>query len=317
MDASPAKRARTDDGEMIRSDIWHNDGSVVLQARTMQFRVHWSILSMHSSVFKDMHGVPQPDASEPMVEGCPVVELHDDPKDVENILRVLYNPTLLLKPKISFELVAALVRLGRKYDFQDLWSAGVERLTYELPATLAQFDARFKDGSKMTRIHYYRGIRLDMIDLAGQNNIRTVLPCAYLLTVASPKESWLDEITKADGTVVSLAPLDLRRCISGVDKIVKMQFQPGYALCWLVKMPNDCVTPRDCAEKRMGVLTTFVGSVQGLLLPSSTMDRFANRTCEPCQQHIRGLFSGSREKAWNDLPSVFGLPAWSELKNEI
>ncbi|KAF8208156.1 hypothetical protein K438DRAFT_1468773, partial [Mycena galopus ATCC 62051] len=63
------------------SETWRRDGNVVLQAANIQFRVHWSVLAQHSSVFRDIEELPQP-PDQPTVDGCPVVELYDDPNDV-------------------------------------------------------------------------------------------------------------------------------------------------------------------------------------------------------------------------------------------
>jgi hypothetical protein len=90
----PQKRHRTEDAPITRSEIWHNDGSVVLQPGNTQFRVHWSVLALHSSFFRDMQGLPQP-PDQPSVEGCPVVELPDDTEDVEYLLKVLYSPSVV------------------------------------------------------------------------------------------------------------------------------------------------------------------------------------------------------------------------------
>lgn len=75
--------------------MWNSDGSVILQAANTQFRVHWSVLARHSSVFRDMQGSPQP-ADQHTIDGCPVVELADDPVDVEYLLRALYIPSVHL-----------------------------------------------------------------------------------------------------------------------------------------------------------------------------------------------------------------------------
>ncbi|KAJ7187910.1 hypothetical protein C8R46DRAFT_4465 [Mycena filopes] len=57
-DGPPAKRQRKEKVPIIRSNtIWHSDGSVVLQAQGTQFRVHWSLLAMHSSFFRDMQAL--------------------------------------------------------------------------------------------------------------------------------------------------------------------------------------------------------------------------------------------------------------------
>lgn len=73
-----------------RSDIWFDDGSVVLQAELVQFRVHRTVLARHSSIFKDMFSIPQPPCGA-MVEGCPLVLLHDNSEDVYHILTALYD----------------------------------------------------------------------------------------------------------------------------------------------------------------------------------------------------------------------------------
>jgi hypothetical protein len=78
-----------------RSEIWYGDGSVVLQARGTQFRVYWGVLAQQSSFFRDMQNLPQP-PDQPSVDGCPVIELHDDVADVEYLLRALFVPSVYL-----------------------------------------------------------------------------------------------------------------------------------------------------------------------------------------------------------------------------
>jgi hypothetical protein len=70
--------------------MWLKDGSVVLEARGLQFRVHGEVLSANSPIFADMFAVPQP-AEEATIEGCPLVKLQDDAEDVELALRVIYD----------------------------------------------------------------------------------------------------------------------------------------------------------------------------------------------------------------------------------
>jgi hypothetical protein len=78
----PAKRQRSESASITRSDIWYEDGSIVLQAHTTQFRVHWGVLSMHSSFFQHMQDLPQPPEPD-NVEGCPLVQVSDAVADRE------------------------------------------------------------------------------------------------------------------------------------------------------------------------------------------------------------------------------------------
>ncbi|KAF7297680.1 BTB domain-containing protein [Mycena kentingensis (nom. inval.)] len=94
-DAPPTKRRREDENaeEPITgsSDYWFDDGNIILQAESTQFRVAKSMLTKHSSVFRDMFTVPTP-AGEPIVEGCHVVFLPGDTaKDWTHLLSVMYS----------------------------------------------------------------------------------------------------------------------------------------------------------------------------------------------------------------------------------
>lgn len=71
--------------------FWYHDGSIVLHVENTLFRVHQSVISLHSEVFADMLAVPQP-VGEDQLEGCHIVRLHDDTAlDWEKLLVVLYD----------------------------------------------------------------------------------------------------------------------------------------------------------------------------------------------------------------------------------
>ena len=92
-DSPFANRKRTEDPTVddnllhpVRSAIWYDDGSIVIQAGSTQFRVHRSILWANSPVLKDMLPV-----DEELVEGCPILRLSDSAEDVAHLLKVLYD----------------------------------------------------------------------------------------------------------------------------------------------------------------------------------------------------------------------------------
>jgi hypothetical protein len=99
-DNPPLKRQRRDDVQedtetqpLQRSRFWFDDGNVILQAENTQFRVHRSLLSLHSNVFKDMFSMPQPmdTATTLNVEGCPIITLSDKASDLEHVLSIFYE----------------------------------------------------------------------------------------------------------------------------------------------------------------------------------------------------------------------------------
>ena len=75
------------------SRFWFDDGNVILQAENTQFRVHRSLLSLHSNVFKDMFSMPQPTdtTTAPNADGCPVITIFDKASDLEYVLSIFYE----------------------------------------------------------------------------------------------------------------------------------------------------------------------------------------------------------------------------------
>ena len=100
MDAPPAKRPREEEPEQPsqivaefgfkRGRLWLDDGNVILLAQETGFRIHQSVLTRRSKVFRDMFSLAQPSQSE-SVEGCPVVPLSDHKGEVTHMLLALYD----------------------------------------------------------------------------------------------------------------------------------------------------------------------------------------------------------------------------------
>ncbi|KAJ7931699.1 hypothetical protein B0H13DRAFT_2308408 [Mycena leptocephala] len=290
MSSPPAKRHRTEDAPITRSDIWHNDGSVVLQPGNTQFRVHWSVLALHSSFFRDMQGLPQP-PDQPSVEGCPVVELPDDTEDVEYLLKALYSPTFLTHKALPIQAVGALIRLGQ-----------IARLALENPTTLEEFDAVTLKSLAAMSIVPYSGISIDIATLASENNLLSLLPSAYFFLVTGPSDRaklFGGIIRRRDGAP-SLSLIDLHRCIIGRDRLLRKQFQPGYTLGWLRRWEyNDCTKFSPCKLVRENLLSTFMdnGIVGALRLPFSK-----NSFCAACAQHMEEYVAAGGGKYGTSCP---------------
>jgi BTB/POZ domain len=83
-----------------RKSLYLEDGNIVLSASQNDggyslFRVHKSILAKNSPVFSDMFTLSTPDSAD-IYDGVPIVQLHDDPKDLEQFLEFLYYPRYLI-----------------------------------------------------------------------------------------------------------------------------------------------------------------------------------------------------------------------------
>jgi hypothetical protein len=129
-----------------------------------------------------MEGLPQP-PDQPSVDGCPIVELQDTAVDLEHLLKALYHLSVwvytdykradvcrrkfLFQPALPFAVVESLVCLGNKYGFREILESTVERITFENPTTLEEFDALIVGGKYIpTRIVPQQGLLFDILRLA-------------------------------------------------------------------------------------------------------------------------------------------------------
>ena len=97
--ATKRARSSTDARPTVRcaDDLWLRDGNIVLRAVSSAsddyqvFRVHKSVLSMHSAAFSEMFGQDDIlEASSEKYEGVALVDLHDEAQDLEDFLRAIY-----------------------------------------------------------------------------------------------------------------------------------------------------------------------------------------------------------------------------------
>ncbi|EKM61521.1 uncharacterized protein PHACADRAFT_248191 [Phanerochaete carnosa HHB-10118-sp] len=96
MDSSYHKKRCREEctGPERHSQLWFDDGNIVLLADNLAFKVHRSLLGRHSIVFKDLFELSQPSASvDEQMDGVPLVKLHDSPHELADLLDVIYNGT--------------------------------------------------------------------------------------------------------------------------------------------------------------------------------------------------------------------------------
>ncbi|KAJ6519070.1 hypothetical protein C8R45DRAFT_809428 [Mycena sanguinolenta] len=302
----PAKRQRTENSSRALPDLKKSsDGKVVLLAGNTEFRVHWDVLALHSSVFRDMQRHPPP-SEHPDVEGCPVVELLDDPEEVEYLLKVLYTPCVHSLPFcIPLPVIRALIRLGRKYDFKDFCSWAVAQLGFQYPTSLEEFDRSDQIGSFSAS--RFPSELTDIIALARENKIFAVLPSAYYCAIK------LSLVGEGDGpSVISLPTVDLNKCVIGREKLLIQQFKPGYTFGWLQNWEKkNFVSPKLCRTARNKLLAKYFddAAIEALQEP-----RMYDDLCDDCGRQAKEYMTVGRRKIWQELPIIFGVgSSWSDL----
>ena len=89
----PAKRVRPSDEPVNAverdTEVWMEDGNIVIEAGNVAFKVFKGILAHRSEVFRDLFSVPSPAEVESM-DGVPIVHLQDSAADVKYLFLVLF-----------------------------------------------------------------------------------------------------------------------------------------------------------------------------------------------------------------------------------
>ncbi|KAL1742703.1 hypothetical protein HDZ31DRAFT_42657 [Schizophyllum fasciatum] len=287
------------------STFWYDDGSIVLHAENTLYRVHKSLLSLHSEVFADMLSVPQP-IDEDQLEGCHIVRLHGDTAaDWQKLLIILYNALYLesFQPpkdhtRTVMNFLPGLLRLATKYRFRAFREKSITILAALFPSALpSEIACKWKPS-----------FAIELIQIARQVNILELLPYAYLCLTDALKDSddiyklpqldWMDKAAALSGMVgVAQAQAEhMYPFVKGVDKAPGCSgYTPNGIPCALQHLKRV----RDQPHKTWWFYPMQWGQM-GL--------------CPLCEAPVRQTYYEGRKKVWDMLPKLFCLAeSWDDL----
>ncbi|KZP14548.1 hypothetical protein FIBSPDRAFT_796694 [Athelia psychrophila] len=306
----------------VRSDIWYDDGNVVLQADGTQFKVHKSILAQSSSVFNDMFGFPQPPSAgtdlDHLVEGCPVVHLSDSAEEVRYMLQAVFQQEhLSFGENMSFPVLSALLYLGRKYDIRKLEMEARRRLYFRFPMTLDDRDVQFSDiGFDLPETDPW----FELCKLARRAGLLSILPhvfyyCCKVHTVGDIKNGW-----ERDGSLRTFPIQEKLTFLAGREAIFKAQAETTYECFRDPESLSDCCTahPECNVARHFFFIDTFtpIPYTAGLDYWDEDSLRLDGELCDECAEVASARHQAGRKDFWEQLPGMFDLPPWEELLKE-
>ncbi|KAJ7465232.1 hypothetical protein FB451DRAFT_432468 [Mycena latifolia] len=322
----PAKRKRTDADASasltpLRSKIWMPYGDIILQAESTQFRVNRDVLAKNSLVFQGMLTLPQP-PNEEKIEDCPIVQLSDSAQDVGLLLSAFYNP-FHNQSRMPFDLIACSLRLGRKYEVLLFKADAVRRMHLEFPAKLDAWDQRVAR-DRLDWIKPAAGVHVDLLNLAYENGVFTCIPTLALRCLTQYTLSELFAGVKRDdgsrATLQSEIKLTLALALEKLQIFQRNNFE------WLreegdIVPCGDCEWYDDCEETRKRICRIECRPDQvDVTYTVNTWNKagggaWVGRLCEDCDRAASAEYNIGRGKAWEMLPTFFGLPQWNDLKD--
>jgi len=308
---------------------WFDDGNIILEAELTQFKVYRGILSANSEVFRDMFAIAQAGGNgEVEVEGCPVVHLQDKAADLRHVLEVLHDSKIrgpgsyLDKKPMPLSMVAAFLRLGRKYGIDHLREEALARLLADFPSTLRGYDDCQGIGwPRAIEMDLEKGAHITVVNLARENDVRSILPFALYFCCRyshyRPNSSFHFEGYQSsdEGSLESLCVEDIKACSVAQRTLLRLQATKTFS--WLNDLtPGDCATWLRCATAKKEFFFDQFYPSPPFMPFRSWKDSWEIEMCSECLADAHRRHDQGRTTVWDKLPSIFGLPAWDELLKE-
>ncbi|KAH9835450.1 uncharacterized protein C8Q71DRAFT_710329 [Rhodofomes roseus] len=346
--ALPHKRARTeaeDEPAMkmeLKHDekVWLDDGNIVIVAQNVAFRVHRSVLSLHSEVFRDMFTIPPPDDEE-TIDGCPAVRVSDTADGMRHMLWALYNGrTFPEHGQVEFDVVAALVRMAHKYQISYLCDETLSTIKELYVEGFLDFIA-CKPRSVHPRLTYKVEDAFQVVQLAHLTNTPSLLPAAlYLCCTSEPfcnlsknLQCFLADRGSSQFPYLKyLTEEDIFRCLSVLPRLVQVKL-------WMFGTIFSGISP-DCVENAMckavwssvthdkffdGTMhspdgpidTNCLETIADDVMRSTLLSLDGFTFCYQCSNRCGEREDEARDTVWHEMPTYFGLaiPNWPESES--
>jgi hypothetical protein len=241
-----------------------------------------------------------------------------------------------------------MLRLGRKYDITTFEKEALERLHHDCPTQLEMWDAL--EISSQTRQTNFDACDSDfVIPIAHEFRLFTILPAAYIKFLQCRTLVTFFQFIKINFFSYSFSEqmgvVDVMNC-SHFSKKMRERFILGHAriqkfvkeknvdaLCPPLVLPSKtCYGGATCeANKWKAIRSLPVWSIEdeddcpGIFFPWGDhkyscwgyLSPEVRILCLQCQSAIQNLTDKVRGEFWSILPTLFDLPAWADLKDEL
>ncbi|TFY73272.1 hypothetical protein EWM64_g10740 [Hericium alpestre] len=298
------------------NELWFEDGNIILVAEGVGYRVHRSMLCIHSEIFNDIFGVADP-ASSDIFDGCPVIALPDTREDIYNMLKAIHFRQVESKP--SFSLIVSLLRVATKYMINDLRTEIIGILCAIFPTTLEAYEASSKtycpeDVAPIVVVH-----------LGMAYNVPTIIPAAcYLVALMDPNESILDE-----GDISSVIWSMRMRSRDQLMEVIEVSVRRSYQLTAFptAANPTTCQPPpfawrsldcsrQDCngiSDNRKYRLERTCRRLSCDILKRRKPMVSMGHACDACEACLADYWAEIRRRIWEFLPELCGYTDWQSV----
>ncbi|PIL23579.1 hypothetical protein GSI_14892 [Ganoderma sinense ZZ0214-1] len=184
-------------------DLWLDDGTVILVAWKIAFKVYKGLLSVHSPVFSDMFASAA--HADETYDESPIVRVTDSPEDLKWLLIQLIPKTRLpmesVHPSEHWEL-PVLVRLAHKYQIDVIERLAIDRLKHVFTN---DFEACNHPDPLRASYRAYNAV--EILQLARLTNNLSMLPVAFYTCIQNV-DIIIDGVKCEDGSLIFMDKAD-------------------------------------------------------------------------------------------------------------
>ncbi|KAI0917318.1 hypothetical protein AcW1_007467 [Taiwanofungus camphoratus] len=325
-----------DTGTLVyeRGEPWFEDGNIVLLTGqpSVAFKVHRGVLARHSEIFQSMFQLPPP--SQPDVESlddCQVVRMYDLPAELSSLIRALYDGVSFRNASTEdFFHVAGILRLSTKYFIAHLRAQAIRYLSRTWAYTLRGHDEMLEyaivspsvNGMTYPYVH-----PLHVLNLARETDVRILVPSALYFLSLYPLHDILQgdhpklQIEHPSRPSSQLSVRDIKDYTLMFQHRIDVVLDFVRRVCGLRSASTSCQSDRESCTKAFTRLASrlsraWMVRTGPLHYMVQAMDELAEdpTVCRACRRAFREDVITARQKIWNELPSVIGLPSWEDLE---
>ncbi|OJT07813.1 hypothetical protein TRAPUB_1296 [Trametes pubescens] len=309
-------------------DFWFADGSIVVIAEGVGFRVHMSLLSRHSPVFRDIFAIIQPTQGKELGgggshQGVPVVHVTDSAHGMHCLLHAMYDSRRYLTdmvPKIPFAVLAALIRLGHKYEHSDVMDEAAKHLEDYFTTDMDTW-LKFCFKNRVPNFEFSAEKQADLfecVNLARLTGKTAMLPAMLYACCQLGIDDILAGGKRHSGVIERLSEQDVLLCVVGYTRLLRLSGKIVPAVVGAT-CAVQCQSWEACSQrmqslrtvsyKTAGILT--INALAGLEWPRRihkfTVLNCWTGLCRACRDGLVQSYRTTQREIWDKLPSVFGF----------
>ncbi|KAJ7689013.1 hypothetical protein B0H17DRAFT_1135301 [Mycena rosella] len=291
--------------------LWFSDGNIIIHAGSMIFRVYRGMLARQSPILEKILDALKL-ANNEVLDGCPVIHIPFGALETAYFLAAIFDPNSFdsLLGRISFDAIAAVLRLSETYRIPALRRKALILLSSVYPTTLGEL------GRAGLNPSYCRDQILPVIHLARAHNADWILPLAFYRFCLEMTGPTLRSGVEYGGAQVVLSAADTEACYDANIAMRTENLEQTWAR-YQARLPDGgCTGGGPCRTSRFRESDTLMQRVIARPLPDLIQrwePEAGSNLCPACRADMQDWHRKRKQAAWDDLPRLFGLRDWNFL----